>query len=147
MEKTITSPINKEKTKKLPKTIVKKLPKKRPINAEKLKDEAKALAGIGIVYFYTTEGPNSKREKDGEQQFRCKIGRTKYAAYKRGAQLQTGNPEEYHLLGQIGSTNYIEIEKELHNRYENRKIKREWFWLTLAILADIQEEYEFIFVE
>jgi len=117
---------------------------KRP-NPEQIKDSEKTNQGLGVVYLYKAVG--SDTVKVGEKRFLCKIGYTKNTAEKRCRQLQTGMPYELLLLGQIVSTEYKKVEKELHMRYKDRKHQREWFWLTLEIIADLYEGDGMVYTE
>lgn len=44
--------------------------------------------------------------------------------------LQTACPQKLILLAVIESPNYIDIEKELHNRFSSVRYHGEWFRLT-----------------
>ena len=73
-----------------------------------------------------------KEEKEGyvyliKSKNRYKIGRGK--TKKRGGTIVTESPFETELLFQIRVNNYIEMEKELHERYSLKRKKGEWFEL------------------
>lgn len=66
-----------------------------------------------------------------------KIGSAKYPS-TRLKQLQTGNPTKLVIVCRITTDNMEFLEKELHLKYQHRKIVREWFLLTWNDLADLR---------
>jgi|GEM_PF-2073692 len=84
----------------------------------------------GYIYFLkpkNEEGP-------------VKIGRARNIK-QRISQLQTSLPYDLKLIGYIGTSNYIKLEKEIHKIHKNKNIKREWFDLKLTEAENIIKEY------
>ena len=89
-----------------------------------------------MVYFISESGTNN-----------IKIGYTKDDISVRIQSLQTGNPRKLTLIGIIYKGT-MKLEKELHSRWKNYKIKdnSEWFILKkdsdlLKYLNEISEYY------
>ena len=59
-----------------------------------------------------------------------KIGITKRKVEKRIKELQTGNPAEFNIENVYVADNYaVNIEKNLHRYFREKKINGEWFYL------------------
>lgn len=91
------------------------------------------MAELGYVYFIYI--PDTYKTYNY-----FKIGRTKHLD-KRLSALQTGNPFQLVIYKHIYSKEYKNIETELHRMYKDKKIKNEWFKLTIAEIDDIVDEY------
>lgn len=77
----------------------------------------------GYVYFiWIPEMYNTQRY--------IKIGKAKNPT-SRLTQLQTGSPYELQIYGLIQSPAYGTIETQLHRKHHNRRVRREWFELSL----------------
>lgn len=78
----------------------------------------------------------------------CKIGFTNTEVEKRMSSLKTGNPFELEVLAVIEGER--ELEKELHTKFKDYKVKGEWFKLTDEIINYFNVEfmtYNFIYGE
>ncbi len=64
-----------------------------------------------------------------------KIGVTK-DINKRLSQLQTSNPYEFYLIDFFKTDKNRELEKFLHNKFRNKRYKREWFKLNQEELSE-----------
>lgn len=84
----------------------------------------------GYIYFL------KPKNKEGP----VKIGRARNIK-QRISQLQTSLPYDLKLIGYIGTSNYIKLEKEIHKIHKNKKIKREWFDLKLIEVENIIKAY------
>lgn len=71
---------------------------------------------MGYVYFI---------QKENEDIF--KIGMTTKSPEKRLASIQTGSPDELILYGSISSSQPAKLEKEIHKKYKNHRIRGEWY--------------------
>lgn len=60
-----------------------------------------------------------------------KIGVTRHLCSQRIKQLQTGNGNEIHLVNYYETLYPFRIEKLLHNKFFNKRIRGEWFELNL----------------
>lgn len=58
-----------------------------------------------------------------------KIGITKNNVISRVKQLQTGNSETIEIESEYRTDNYLKVEKMLHNKFDTRNIRGEWFQL------------------
>jgi len=75
----------------------------------------------------------------GEDENNCspiKIGFTNDLR-RRMRTLQTGNPLELKLLGWIVSDDDSELERDLHQRFESRRSRGEWFHIEPADILSI----------
>lgn len=94
---------------------------------------------MGVVYLL------GDWEKDGLY----KIGFTRGDVHKRIKKLQTGNGGEIYLVKQYESDLPTVMEKMLHDKFFNQRVKNEWFELsdedvknfekTCNVIADIIE--------
>jgi hypothetical protein len=83
------------------------------------------------VYFIFQKGDNH----------RCKIGKTKNLK-QRKTQLQTGNPKELYVYKKLDG--YTELENELHERFEHKRIRKtEWYHMTKDEVDLVVENYYF----
>ncbi|MBI9033412.1 MAG: GIY-YIG nuclease family protein [Bacteroidales bacterium] len=84
----------------------------------------------GYIYFL-----NPENEKGP-----IKIGRARNIK-QRINQLQTSLPYDLKLIGYIETSNYIELENDIHEKYKNKNLKREWFDLNLDEVKCIIDKY------
>ncbi|WP_310622410.1 GIY-YIG nuclease family protein [Flexibacterium corallicola] len=84
------------------------------------------------VYFIT------ELSDDAVDPLRIKIGRS-VNVKRRMSNLQTGNPDELALMGEIrtqGITQDAVVERTLHKRYASKHLTREWFSLGASDVID-----------
>ena len=69
-----------------------------------------------------------------------KIGRSSKGGENRIKELQTGNSNELELILEIFVEDYVCVEKFLHLKYKNKKVRRngEWFNLNKKDIDDIK---------
>lgn len=87
--------------------------------------------GEGWVYFI-------QRGADGP----IKIGFTTREPEERLAQLQVGSPDQLLLIGYEPAWT-ISYERELHKRFSEHKLSREWFEPTAPILDHIKSLWSY----
>jgi hypothetical protein len=76
-----------------------------------------------------------------ESQGIYKIGLTKWTMFRRLASLQTGNPYEINIIKQY-KTNYLTFdEKLLHDKFNNKRFRWEWFNLNKTDLEYIEDYF------
>lgn len=69
-----------------------------------------------------------------------KIGKT-FNVVKRFNTLNIGSPLDLEVVGVIHSENANEIERDLHARFADRRVKGEWFNLSSDDLAQVNQFY------
>jgi len=75
-----------------------------------------------------------------------KIGKTK-SLKNRLDHFTVKLPYELHLIGVVKSERYGEIERELHDRFHNKRKRGEWFDLSEKDIEAIKEKYGLISLE
>lgn len=70
----------------------------------------------------------AENENEDHNLLRVKIGRSKDLQVRLRA-LQTGSPYDLKLMGWIESDNDAQLEQKLHERYSDKNIRLEWFYL------------------
>ncbi|MDQ2179131.1 GIY-YIG nuclease family protein [Marinifilum sp. D714] len=90
----------------------------------------------GFVYFLKYETQNSP----------IKIGRAKNIQ-TRITQLQTSLPYDLETIGYIETDNYFDLERKIHLEFEDRKLKREWFELTISEVTEIITKYSGVLLQ
>jgi hypothetical protein len=84
------------------------------------------------VYFIT------ELSDDGMEPLRIKIGRS-VNVKRRMTNLQTGNPDELALMGEIRTQGIPQdrvVERALHERYASKHLTREWFSMVETDVID-----------
>lgn len=71
-----------------------------------------------------------------------KIGQTYQNPYKRLGSIQTGYPEELTVYGYIISDRYRDMEKEIHQRLADCRLKGEWFQIDQCEVDCLLSEYK-----
>ncbi|WP_108867183.1 GIY-YIG nuclease family protein [Aquimarina aquimarini] len=99
------------------------------LKKEKLK-KFRILNTKGFVYFLK---PENKLKP-------IKIGGTKNIK-QRVKQLQTSLPYDLEIIGYIETSDYIGLERKIHMKYNKKRIKREWFDLTIVEVQKIISDY------
>ncbi len=84
----------------------------------------------GCIYFLKPENEKGP----------IKIGRAR-SIKQRIAQLQTSLPYDLKLIGYIETSDYIELEKDIHEKNKSKNLKREWFNLDLNEVESIIDKY------
>jgi len=100
------------------------------LNKKKKLSKFKIRNTQGFVYFLQQEN------KEGP----IKIGRAKDIE-KRIKQLQTSLPYDLYLIGKIDSVDYISLEIEIQNEVVDRKVRREWYDITIKEAETIITKY------
>lgn len=100
------------------------------INKKKKLSKFKIRNTQGFVYFLQQEN------KEGP----IKIGRAKDIE-KRIKQLQTSLPYDLYLIGKIDSVDYISLEIEVQNEVAERKVRREWYDITIKEAETLITKY------
>lgn len=72
-----------------------------------------------------------ENENADYERLRIKIGKSKNIV-KRLAQLRTGSPYDLGLMGWIEANNDLNLEKQLHQKYKNKRAHLEWFNLSVS---------------
>ena len=67
----------------------------------------------------------------------CKIGSSR-SVLKRVSQLQCANPEPLTLIHEFPSTNARQDELALHAKFADRRVRNEWFALTIEDIAQVR---------
>jgi len=99
----------------------------------KIKNDSKK---IGYVYFIGLKD-HDKHVKIGFSSDNNFIHRQKT--------IENASPYDTFLIGYIQSENYVSLENELHKRYNDSRIKREWFNIPYSDIQQIIKEYNGIF--
>lgn len=79
---------------------------------------------------------------DGDGPWRIKIGRAKDIESRR-KQLQTGNPEQLKLVGEIRTEKASQLEAALHRQFKDKRVdpKLEWFYIQPADVWPVLERH------
>lgn len=75
----------------------------------------------------------AENENDNFQFLRVKIGRSN-SIFRRLNTLKTGSPYDLKLMGWIESLDESSLEHALHKKYEDKKIRLEWFHLDPGVV-------------
>lgn len=76
----------------------------------------------------------------------CKIGRSNNL-YQRIASLWTMIPDEFEVYALFSTDKHIVCEKVVHRKYEDRRVKGEWFVLTQNDLDELLRDYGFSLIK
>ena len=71
-----------------------------------------------------------------------KIGISKISYEARLSTMQSGCPYELRLLTTAHSTHYKEVEKILHRKFKQFRIRGEWFELSQEQMEEVREYFE-----
>ena len=71
-----------------------------------------------------------------------KIGISKIDYYARLASMQSGCPYELEFIDTIHSTQYRKLEKALHAKFRNKRIRGEWFDLDRESLSEVKRYFK-----
>ena len=71
-----------------------------------------------------------------------KIGISKIDYYSRLSTMQSGCPYKLELVNTMHSTQYQNLEKTLHAKFKNKRIRGEWFDLDLESLSKVKGYFE-----
>lgn len=102
---------------------------------KELSDEDIARWNDEITAYHRQRDESKKKESKHDEGYvyliqadngLTKIGKSK-TKKRRTEQLDITLPYETKLLGTIKSSKYSALEKELHDRYESKRIRGEWF--------------------
>jgi hypothetical protein len=76
-------------------------------------------------------------------QIMYKVGYTKRKVEDRIKEFKTGNPGDFNIVEVYEAKNFgVSIEKNLHNKYKDKKINGEWFMLEKEDIETFMEDCE-----